>query len=67
MGLKSGLQLAMGMAVVALILSPCHGKLQITTVSKGDCTNGVAKNGDRVTVHYVGTLEDGTKCALSWN
>ena len=66
MGLKSSLKSAMGIAVLALaILSPCHGKLQITTVNKGDCTRGVAKNGERVTVHYVGTLEDGKKCALS--
>ena len=35
------------------------GELKIETVKEG--TGEAAKNGDTVSVHYVGTLEDGTK------
>ena len=58
-GIRSNL---MTVALLALLISiPCLAKVKKTVVEKGDCSE-IAKNGDRVHVNYIGTLDDGTKC-----
>lgn len=59
----------MAVLVVALlaILPLADASLKKTVLREGDCAKGIAKSGDSVQVHYLGTLESGKKFDASYD
>ncbi|PXF47366.1 FK506-binding protein 2 [Gracilariopsis chorda] len=53
--------------LLAFILTVAHAveELQIETIKTGDCSRK-AKKGDRLMMHYAGTLEDGSEFDSSY-
>lgn len=51
-----------GLVVVILVsFADCNEDLKIDVIYKPEMCDVKSKNGDMLTMHYTGTLQDGTK------
>lgn len=47
--------------VIFVTFSNCNDQLKIDVIYKPEMCDVKSKNGDMLTMHYTGTLKDGTK------